>query len=523
MPPTPSRYIRLALRPVLVLAASLLLLSMPLGARSAIPAQAASSATALGEVRYIFRGLAIQPPGEQPRPGRVTQALYSRYVLKTAVSQRASLRFRDGTVLHMSERTDAQLRSPNLTYVGGGEVNQILAPGTKHQIQTSSATAAAVGTNFDVRIVGKQTLFIVLEGSLQVSNKYGTVYVKNNQATDVASGSRPQTPIRYNAGDALKWTATLPAPDPPLETNIALDANGGHVLATSSQSSDVHFINDGRLDSGWSSGSGQVSNQWVKLGFKADALYTIRSVILDPSALRGHEPSAALKTFKIRVSTTGSDDRSFVTVYKAIAKHPKGLQRFVFPQPVQAKYLELYALDNDGSSQSIDVTELIVVGRLATPAATVHTCPITQDCITMVLDLLNSTRDDYGLRPYTLSEDQSLGTASCVGAYGHSAAMAESGFLWHTNAKYVHASFPADICLLHKTASENIGEAGSGNEVQALSSLYQQEMKEPHDPATCKRRLPTHSCNILNPAFTRVGIGITFAKGRTWLTIDFVG
>jgi hypothetical protein len=100
--------------------------------------------------------------------------------------------------------------------------------------------------------------------------------------------------------------------------------------------------------------------------------------------------------------------------------------------------------------------------------------------------------------------------------------MAESGSLWYTNPQYVHASFPADICLPHKIAGENIGEAGSDNEVQALSSLYQQEMQEPHDPATCKTRV-YHACNILNPAFSRVGIGITFAKGRTWLTIDYVG
>jgi hypothetical protein len=324
----------------------------------------------------------------------VTQPLYTRYLLKTASGQRASLRFRDGSILHLAQRTDALLRSARLTVVRSGELNQVVVPGTKHQVQTSAAIAAAIGTNFDARVVGKQSLFIVLEGTLQVSNQHGTVYVKNNQATLVSPQSAPPQPAPYDAKAGLKWTTGLPGSDAPLETNIALDANGGHIIAASSQPTDPHFINDGRLDSGWSSGVGQVSNQWVKLGFKHDRLYTISSVMLDPSAARGHEPSAALKTFKIGVSTTGTDDRSFMTVYRAIAKHPKGLQRFVFPQPVQAKYLELYALDNDGSSQSIDVTELIVVGRLATAAATVHTCPLTQDCITMVLDLLNTTRDD---------------------------------------------------------------------------------------------------------------------------------
>ncbi|MGH2409866.1 MAG: hypothetical protein ACRDGS_05785 [Chloroflexota bacterium] len=47
-------------------------------------------------------------------------------------------------------------------------------------------------------------------------------------------------------------------------------------------------------------------------------------------------------------------------------------------------------------------------------------------------------------------------------------------------------------------------------------------MAEAHDPSTCAATV-NHACNILNPKFRAVGIGIDVTGGMTWLTEDFVG
>jgi len=143
-------------------------------------------------------------------------------------------------------------------------------------------------------------------------------------------------------------------------------------------------------------------------------------------------------------------------------------------------------------------------------------------CTWTVLQWINHTRTQNGLPPLKLQEGQSHGTASCVGAYGHSIAMARTGSIWHVNDSYPHASFPQDICLNYTHAGENVGQAPGGNILHDLLVLHHMMMAQPHDRATCAT-IENHACNILGPDFHQAGIGIYYAHGRAWLTESFVG
>ena len=124
------------------------------------------------------------------------------------------------------------------------------------------------------------------------------------------------------------------------------------------------------------------------------------------------------------------------------------------------------------------------------------------------------------MSPRTLDMTQSNGTGSCVGSIGHSQAMAASGQIWHVNPAYPRASVPNNFCESTTMWGENVGMA-SGPEWSALQTITNLMMQEPHSAAMCATQ-DNHACNILNPAFRRVGIGIVVSGGATWLTEDFL-
>lgn len=64
--------------------------------------------------------------------------------------------------------------------------------------------------------------------------------------------------------------------------------------------------------------------------------------------------------------------------------------------------------------------------------------------------------------------------------------------------------------------------AATGGEVQDLHTMDQLMMGEPHSRHVCATTV-NHACNILNPRFHRVGIGLYLSGGTTWLTEDFIG
>jgi sugar lactone lactonase YvrE len=350
---------------------SILVAAIVLMAAVAAPARVSQAArgpaslgSALAQVRYIYRGLSVQPPHQGRHAGHTKDRLYDQYGLLTLQNQKASVGFSDGTVLQLNQNTNAILSS-HLTHVNRGEVAEYLAPGTNHRVQTAAAVASAIGTTFDVRMIGKRTVFVVLHGALQVSNPKGAVVVESNHQTSVTPGHAPLPPSPVDAQAVFAWTSGIPAPD--LGEDIALDANGGQIVSFSSQregpgnAGHVEHINDGQLTQGWESALGKTANQTVTVGFAGGSFYRISDVIIDPAATYGDPSSEDLKDFAIRVSSTTAADSAFTTVFQGTAARSDRLQHFHLPVPVRAKYVQLVAQDNYGSKERIAVAEWEVV------------------------------------------------------------------------------------------------------------------------------------------------------------------
>lgn len=352
--PLPARTFLVAALTVLAAMAP----AVPAGARRA------SAPSWLAQVRFIERGLGVGPPTGALHAGKVNDSLYNAYRLRTQRLARASIRFKDGTVVHLNQDTDAQITS-HLTRVTRGEIAEYLAPGTDHRVQTATAVASATGTTFDVRSNGATSIFVVLHGALQVSNAKGQVLVTTNRQTIVRAGQAPLPPAKVDAKAVFAWTDGIPTPD--LGQDVSLNANGGVIAGFSSQrngpngAGNVEQIHDGLLSTGWESAMGQVANQWVKVGFAGGNAYRISSVIIDPAATAGSPSSEDLKGFEIRVSTTDTADSSFITVLRGRAARRATLQKFTFPVPVRARYVELVALSNYGSPDRVAVAEWEVV------------------------------------------------------------------------------------------------------------------------------------------------------------------
>ena len=187
-----------------------------------VPLDARAADQPLASVRFILRGLTVTPPHAAASRATINQPLFKQYSMLTAANQKASIGFRDGTVLHMNQRTDAVLRSPTLTFVRRGEVSEIEGAGLKHTISTATAVASALGTVFDVRITppgpsagrpvlppGTTTVSVVT-GVVRVSNGYGSVRVPAGRWTHVRPGQAPTRPTAHNAGADIRWATGLP-------------------------------------------------------------------------------------------------------------------------------------------------------------------------------------------------------------------------------------------------------------------------------------------------------------------------
>lgn len=150
------------------------------------------------------------------------------------------------------------------------------------------------------------------------------------------------------------------------------------------------------------------------------------------------------------------------------------------------------------------------------PPTSSGSCPGSASaCMQAVLTMLNHDRSLYGVAPLALSSTLSYGNGSCIGAYGHSVHMGTTGVMSHDQ-------FPADICGAYSYAGENVGYASYGSELTDLQWMNSSMMAE-NSPPKVPGCSGSHACNIINPAFHQVGIGIYMdASGRAWLTEDFM-
>ena len=181
-----------------------------------VPLAAQAKASPLGSVRYIHHGLSVQAPHHKAGHGKVKQKLYAAYHLATKHAQLASLSFKDGSTLHVNQNTDLTLRSVHATYVKSGEVD-VIDHGAHHQVVTAAATASAIGTEYDVRVVrgtGRTVSVIVtvVSGIVMVTTSQGSQQITSGQQVTVTSDGTISRPTSVDAARVIAWTAPIPPP-----------------------------------------------------------------------------------------------------------------------------------------------------------------------------------------------------------------------------------------------------------------------------------------------------------------------
>lgn len=249
------------------------------------------AASQLARVQAILRGLGVKPPARTLHHGKVADPLYARYLLATGKRQKASLRFGDGSIMYLNNRTDVELRDPFTSIVRAGEVDQADARGT-HRILTATASVTALGTNLDVKIVRGVVFVTVVSGRVSVRNAGARVLVGKNQQTVVRRRRPPSGPRRVNARKIIAWTNDFDSDGwiditPPRgrfglpqlsgPSGVAVGPDGGVYVLDGSSGSVKVFARDGRLIRSWDvAGEGgiAVSGAGTVYVASADGVYT---------------------------------------------------------------------------------------------------------------------------------------------------------------------------------------------------------------------------------------------------------
>lgn len=231
--------------------------------------------------------------------------------------------------------------------------------------------------------------------------------------------------------------------------------------------------------------------------------YGVATIIKNPTS------SATLgQSVSLHKSTKASASSINVYLYhegKYIGKGKSHYSSYIFPHKYTIK------LRANHRSQPTPIPSPIPRPTVAPTPNFNGSCSTGGDCTAYQLALINQERAGHGIAPLAIDIQESNGTTTCPGSYGHSVHMASTGQL-------AHDQFPADICAsFFTTAGENIGESG-GSVQSAVKGIFDQMIAEPYTPGCSSN----HHCNIDQANYTRIGIGIYTSNGTTWITEDFI-
>src|SRR5687768_6702850 len=138
---------------------------------------------------------------------------------------------------------------------------------------------------------------------------------------------------------------------------LTAPARGSALIGFSSQTDQASNCLDLDPTNQWTTESGQVTNQWIKLLLPRAELSTIHHVALRP-AIAFNGLFGAPKDFELQVSSTDAADTSFSTVLTETLANSTQLQDFYFA-PTPARYVRLL-LKNSYSSTRIGLASFYV-------------------------------------------------------------------------------------------------------------------------------------------------------------------
>jgi len=188
---------------------SILLLAMVIPAKSASKSAPATVLTTIGEntVRHLEKSEKIVA-GSQ---------IYAGDVVTTGIKGKMTLLYSDGSQIKLNSNFKGVIPQPSEKEKGGksllvvlwGQIKALLRPGNK--IQTKSVAAGAKGTEFILSVDQEETAtVVVIEGSVEFYNDFGSVEVKESQQSAAHLGTAPTMPVTVsNAGFTIEWTLDL--------------------------------------------------------------------------------------------------------------------------------------------------------------------------------------------------------------------------------------------------------------------------------------------------------------------------
>jgi len=190
-------------------------------------------------------------------------------------------------------------------------------------------------------------------GTLTVAPGFDNAGIYSGITVTVNDGTLASTSsLELTILDATPMPVALFVPSKAI--NAASLENGARIVDFSSQCSGCSapfperaIDNENRTN--WRTENGANTDQWIKVQLAGVGPSIIHRVIL-----RGRGDSSGMKDFDIRVSTTGTENGDFVTVFLGTVPQDNRSHEYFF-DPVQAQYVQLFIHNNWGGSRGISV------------------------------------------------------------------------------------------------------------------------------------------------------------------------
>ncbi len=244
---------------------------------------------------------------------------------------------------------------------GTGNAAPLVNAGPDQTVLLPATTATLNGSVTDDGLPGCSPLSLSWS---QVSGPGTVTFTNPNAAVTNATFSAAGAYVlrltandsQFNSSDDVAVNITNN--QPPMASFVVPESTGtaGAFAIASSGFTGSAFAADQILDDSsftfWNTQG--ITNQFAKFQF-----FDQQNVFIDRVRLQSNQGSIGpsnLKDFDVQISSTTSDDASFVTVLSATMLNNGQLQEFVFPGgPVRARYLKLLLKTNYGSPSNISI------------------------------------------------------------------------------------------------------------------------------------------------------------------------
>ena len=196
----------------------LLLSSLP----DAVYSSERKALSPVGEIVLVTGKVSVRlTPDDIFKDAKARQSLVVGDIIKTGPNGRASILLREETQLKVASNTTLIIKDVTAHKEKAGALKTLLklesgevwtrskGSGEGLMIETPNATAAIRGTEWSISVRENESRVVVAEGSVQMSNKSGTVNLGRNEQGVVIGDEAPVKSIIISPRDRIQWTYYL--------------------------------------------------------------------------------------------------------------------------------------------------------------------------------------------------------------------------------------------------------------------------------------------------------------------------